>query len=94
MKAIAPERSDWSNTEELLATLIEVVDRGQLWFWDVHTKKGAQRPKSIEITRPGEQPAKKVRRPATSAELKAFFGNAARFTGGGGNDGGNAGPRR
>lgn len=76
---------DWGNVEELLAGLIEVLDYGNRLFISAHSKKGAAAPKPIKVHRPKrrglEAEEERERRPATSEELRAFFGGAARYTG-------------
>lgn len=47
----------WGVTEELLATLIEVVDRGDRWFYSAHSPPGARMPEPLVIPRPGQRPA-------------------------------------
>lgn len=68
----------WTNTEELLALIAETIDAGNAAFYNVHRKKGAPPAKPLKVTRPGP---KKKRRKATSEDLVAMFGGAARFTG-------------
>lgn len=78
---------EWGNLEELVAGLIEVVDHGNRLFFAAHAKKGSQTPDPIRIHRPrrrgqaADEEAPTERRPATSEELKAFFGGAVRYTG-------------
>lgn len=75
-------RPGWGATEELLALLAELVDAGNRTFFRVHSKRGAQQPKPLEITRPPDpNEAPKERRPATSEDLRAIFGGAVRYTG-------------
>lgn len=75
-------RPGWGATEELLATVVELVDAGNRSFFRVHSKRGAQQPKPIKVTRPADpnEPPKR-RRKATSEDLVAMFGGAARYTG-------------
>lgn len=81
---------EWGNVEELLAVNAEVTDAGNRLFYSAHTKKGTPAPKPLKIPRPertataaagGAKPASKKRRPATSEEMRAFFGGAVRYTG-------------
>jgi hypothetical protein len=82
-----PEGSQWSTTDELLATLIEVVDRGDRWFFMAHTEKDTTPPDPIVIPRPGQasngeavdSDPEDSNRPATAAEMKAFFGGAVEY---------------
>lgn len=67
-----PNAIGWGNQEELLATLIEVVDAGNRLFHKAHSKKGATQPKPIKVPRPADPTRKK--RKATSEDLKAMFG--------------------
>lgn len=75
-------RPGWGATEELLALVAEVIDHGNRLFFKAHSKRGAQQPKPLKITRPAdplEEPKK--RRPATSEDLREMFGGVARYTG-------------
>jgi hypothetical protein len=75
-------RPGWGATEELLALVAETIDHGNRLYFKTHSKKGAQQPKPLAITRPpdpNEEPP--TRRPATSEDLVAMFGAAARYTG-------------
>lgn len=75
-------RPGWGPTEELLAIVAEVVDYGNRLYFKAHSKRGAQQPKPLAITRPPDPNAPpKKRRKATSEELKELFGGAARYTG-------------
>lgn len=65
--------ADWRNREELLATLIEVVDLADRNFVAAHSKRGARKPKPINIRRPHELRKRRERRPATGTELAATF---------------------
>lgn len=80
-----PRATGWGNVEELLAGILEVVDAGNRLYFRAHTKRGAQQPKPIKVPRPerttGETEPVKVKRQATSEELRAFFGGAVRYTG-------------
>jgi hypothetical protein len=77
----------WSNTEELLAIACELIDQSNRLFFQANSKKGSKPPKPIEIRRPGRDDPSPTsaetgrRRQATSEELRAFFGGAARYTG-------------
>lgn len=81
-RSIDPARVDWSQTDELLATLVEVVDIGNRDFAAVHSDKGSPPRKPIRVPRPGHEaePAP-ARRQATPEEMRAFFGGAIRYTG-------------
>ena len=83
-RAVAPETegSDWGNTEELLATLAELVDVGNRQFVAANTKKGARKPKPIKIRRPWDPTE---RRRATAEETQELLGPGAAVvrTGGG-----------
>lgn len=74
--AYARAEGVWGYTEELLANLIEVEDRGQLWWLSAHAKKGARLPKPIVIERPYR---KRTKRKATSADLVKMFGDVAKY---------------
>lgn len=83
------QAGEWGNVEELLKVIAEQVDAGNRLFVRANSKRSAQQPKPLEITRPeprrpkGHKAAVEApkKRPATSEELVAFFGGAARFTG-------------
>lgn len=75
------KRESWTNTDELLAMLIEVVDRGDRWFFQANSEKGTELPEPIVITRPGKNGSDPEEpRQATAAEMKAFFGGAVQYT--------------
>lgn len=71
-RALDPH-SDWTANEELLASLIEVVDLGNRWFFGANTKKGSQQPKPIKIPRPRDD-EKEPRKPSTPDEIQSFMG--------------------
>lgn len=75
----------WGNVEELLAALVELTDGTNRLLFRANTKKGVTQPKPIKVPRPSGEPGEtepvKRKRPATSEELKAFFGGAVRYTG-------------
>lgn len=74
MRSVAPESTEWRNTEELLATLIEVIDYGNRLFIMANSKKGARHPKPIKVIRPYQpEPERPRRRQATGEEMRAFF---------------------
>lgn len=85
-RSVAPHRLEWSTTEELLATLIEVTDAGNVMFFAAHSKPGTPRPRPIRVPRPGQpdgngaEPARRRRRPATADDMRRFFGGAVRYT--------------
>lgn len=74
--AYARAEGAWGYTEELLANLIEVEDRGQLWWFSANAKKGTRQPKPIVIERPYKKPK---RRKATSADLVEIFRDVATY---------------
>lgn len=69
----------WGSIEELLAAILEVLDRNGLWFFQVNTPNDTPTPDPIEINRPGEA-STNGSRPATPAQVKAFFGSAVHYT--------------
>jgi hypothetical protein len=83
-RSVAPEYSDWRTTEELLATLIEVVDQGNRMFLAVHAKKGAEVPKPLKIPRPRdtvkERKQQGERRLSTPEEVRAVLGENVRHS--------------
>lgn len=64
----------WTYTEELLATIAELIDRADRNFIAAHSKRNARKPRPIQITRPGELARRKRRRNATGEELAAMVG--------------------
>ena len=72
-----PEAANWTQTHELLATLIEVTDAVHLRHLSAITKRGTRLPKPLSITRPNVKP--KQRRKATADDLKKIFGGAVRY---------------
>lgn len=63
----------WTRTDELVASLIEVVDASAWRVVSPHLKKGARPPKPLRVPRPG-QPQRRHRRKATAEDLKRLFG--------------------
>jgi hypothetical protein len=45
----------WSNTDELLATLIELIDGWRLMWARANVKKGTKLPEPVRIRRPHER---------------------------------------
>ena len=76
--------SRWDNTAELLATLIEVVDQGNRWFYQAHIREGGEVPDPVQVVRPGPQGEDDEPRPATAAEMREFFGGAVTYVPDGG----------
>lgn len=75
--AAHPEAAKWSQTDELLACLIEVTDRVHLRHLSA---LGAKRlPKPVTVNRPKAPSAKPARRKATSEDLRRIFGGAVRY---------------
>ena len=75
------QREQWDTTAELLAVLIEVLDRNGIWFFQANAEKGSAAPEPIAIHRPGKNGTEpEPPRPATAAEMKAFFGGAVQYT--------------
>ncbi len=78
VKALPPESATardathgWGAQEELLATLCELVDRGDRWFYQAHTKPNTRPPEPITIPRPGRElpaPVPSVPRRTSSPE--------------------------
>lgn len=73
VRAVRPEVT-WTQTHELLASLIEVTDRVHLRHLKAYGAKGLS--KGIEVPRPREKPK---RRKATADDLKKIFGGAIRY---------------
>lgn len=61
--------SSWTNQEELLAAIAELVSQSNTLFIQANSKKGARPPKPLRIPRPGDEKPK----PATGEELKTFM---------------------
>lgn len=65
---------DWTQTHELMATLIEAVDFGNRVLWSVNRDKHSPKaPDPIKIPRPWRKDEK--RRKATVTELRQFVGD-------------------
>lgn len=74
-KEISPETSGWGTSEELLATVAELVDLGNRQFAMANSKKGSKAPKPIKITRPWEV-KKAPKRVASADEISELMGGA------------------
>lgn len=59
----------WNTQEELLAVLLELLDRHDRHFVIAHSKQNARKPKPLRVPRPRDQAARRERRPATGAEI-------------------------
>ena len=79
-RSVLGHAAEWTNTEELLAAVIEVMDRGQLWFLQANSKKGARLPKPIRVPRPetpGAEPIDATSPPKSTGEaLKELMAQA------------------
>lgn len=75
-RALDPNKG-WTQTDELIASLIQVVDEGNRLFLAANVKQGTRLPEPIQIRRPWEEePQPKM----TSVEdMKTFLG--ARYMG-------------
>lgn len=71
MRAANPESWGWTTTHELLAGLIEVVDRNGIWFFQANTKRGTPTPPAVSIPRPYE--VQERPQPSEPEEIRAFF---------------------
>lgn len=67
----------WGNTEELLATLIEVVDVGNIQNLAANGVKQSGLPKPIQINRPDQ--LERQRRKATNQEIGQIFKEGLRL---------------
>lgn len=74
-KALSPETAGWGTTEELLATVAELVDLGNRQFALSKSKKGSKAPKPINIKRPWED-VKQKKRAASPEEISELMGGA------------------
>lgn len=67
--------SGWGHSEELLASLIEVLDRHDRHFILAHSKRGAAKPKALKVPRPRDLLRRlRKKRPATGEELAGMMG--------------------
>lgn len=64
----------WSQDTELLATLIELLDRHDRHFQRANSKKGARTTKPVVVQRPSDIAKRGQRRPATGDELRGMIG--------------------
>lgn len=53
-RAALPDTWHWTTEHELLALLAELVDQGNRQFVIANSREGAQPPKPIKLTRPGQ----------------------------------------
>ena len=67
--------SDWGNTEELLATVAELIDATNRLIYQVNSKKGARVWEPLRVPRPYDK--KRQSQPSSSDEMLAFFGTMA-----------------
>ena len=78
MRKVTANGQQWGPTEELLATLCELVDMTNRMFYQANfdTKKGNKVWDPIEIPRPYSQTRRERQRPRLSSddELRSFFG--------------------
>lgn len=75
---MSPPDNGWSNTDELLALLAELVDHSNRQFHAAHLKGSP--PKPLRVPRPHEQAQQtEPLKPATVSEMKEFFAGAAQF---------------
>jgi hypothetical protein len=79
-KALDPDAWSWTNTEELLATLIEVVDLSNRLFIAAHKDKKTPLPKPLIIPRPQMAPVQTKQAMSSPAELKKAAGKRIRYT--------------
>jgi len=79
-REVAFSGKSWSTTDELLATLVEITDAGNLLFFSANSEKNAKGWDPVSIPRPGAAVAK-PREMATSSEMSAVFGESAQYTG-------------
>jgi hypothetical protein len=74
---LTAHRYRWSHTDELLAQVLEAVDRLGILFvqaWgDKRASRAAQKQRPFRYPRPVDGRPKK-HRPATNAEISRFFG--------------------
>jgi len=72
----------WSITDELLATLIELIDHGNRMYYSAHAKNPSGVWKPLKITRPIEEedqpPERKI---STVEDIKRFFGDGIVYQG-------------
>lgn len=70
VRSIDPDQP-WPIATELLAVAVELIHMQWTGFMMVNSKKGTKKPKPLRVPRPGEQVAKRKKRPATIAETMA-----------------------
>lgn len=70
-RALDPHGWNWSNTEELLASLIELADVGNLMYFRAHVPAGTRAPDPVHVRRPWQ--TVETPKPATVEEMKKFF---------------------
>jgi hypothetical protein len=88
-RALRPDLAAWSQTDELLALVAELIDHGNRLYFSAHTTARDTQPEPLRVRRParGElaamaaaQPAPDaVPRMATSEEMAEFFGMTVRY---------------
>jgi hypothetical protein len=79
-REIDPQGSQWGNTEELLATLVEITDWGNRNFAAVHAKN-RKHITPIKIPRPKKPTApgkKKPKKQSEPEQMLSFFGKRLR----------------
>lgn len=69
----------WTTTDELLATLIEIVDATSLRLARLWTKKGTTLPKPVSIPRPYE-PSRPPVMSMSDPRVRQFFGGVVRYS--------------
>jgi hypothetical protein len=70
----APQPGDWTNTDELLAGLLELTHSATVLQMRIHSKEGAAMPKPLVIPRPHRTGEETRRRGSTIGDLKKLFG--------------------
>jgi hypothetical protein len=71
-REIDPDRWMWTESEELLALVAELVSEGNRLYIMAHAKRGARTPEPLHIPRPGERSER--RKPSSPSEVRGFFG--------------------
>jgi hypothetical protein len=74
-RAAVTDGKSWTTTDELLATVIEVLDQANGMYYSAHVKPGSQKWTPIEIHRPvtGAPPEEEPIRNPTAGDLWMAF---------------------
>lgn len=79
LRAQDPAQGTWGNTEELLASLIEVVDLSNRLFYTANYKGPALKPIKVKRPYPTEEKLPEPRKPSSTAEIRKAMGSAVKY---------------